>query len=119
MSFMAFLGGTVVKNSLANAGDIGGKVSILGSGRSPIVGNGNPLRYSCLENSTNREVWWIRRYKQLDMTEHAHTCHLLDSSMALINLFYIKQAYLLLCESLSQKKLRIPRTRRGIKVTRI
>ena len=28
-----------------------------GSGRSPGEGNGNPLRYSCLENSTDREAW--------------------------------------------------------------
>ena len=28
--------------------------SILGSGRSPGVGNGNPLEYSCLENSMDR-----------------------------------------------------------------
>ena len=39
-------GGRVVKNLPANAGDTG---SILGSGRSPGVGNGNPLQYSCLE----------------------------------------------------------------------
>ena len=32
--------------------------SILGSGRSPEEGNGNPLQYSCLENSMNRGVWW-------------------------------------------------------------
>ena len=41
-------GGTVVKNLLANAGDIS---SILGSRRSHGEGNGNPLQYSCLENS--------------------------------------------------------------------
>ena len=28
-----------------------------GSGRSPGVGNGNPLQYSCLENS-DRGAWW-------------------------------------------------------------
>ena len=27
--------------------------------RSPGGGNGNPLQYSCLENFTEREVWWI------------------------------------------------------------
>ena len=32
--------------------------SIPGSGRSPGVGNGNPLQYSCLENSIHREAWW-------------------------------------------------------------
>ena len=24
----------------------------------PGEGNGNPLQYSCLENSTDREAWW-------------------------------------------------------------
>ena len=32
--------------------------SIPGSGRSPGEGNGNPLQYSCLENSMDRGVWW-------------------------------------------------------------
>ena len=41
----------VVKNSLANAGDIRGVGSIPGSGRSPGGGLGNPLQYSCLENT--------------------------------------------------------------------
>ena len=31
---------------------------ILGSGRSPGEGHGNPLQYSCLENSIDGEVWW-------------------------------------------------------------
>ena len=48
-------GGSVLKNPPANAGDTG---SIPGSERSPGVGNGNPLQYSCLENSTNREARW-------------------------------------------------------------
>ena len=29
-----------------------------GSGRSPGEGNGNPLQYSCLENSMDRGAWW-------------------------------------------------------------
>ena len=37
------------------AGDLG---VILGSGRSPGEGNGNPLQYSCLENSMERGAWW-------------------------------------------------------------
>ena len=41
----------MVKNPPANAGDTG---SIPGSGRSPGEGNGNPLQYSCLENSMDR-----------------------------------------------------------------
>ena len=31
---------------------------IPGSGRSLGEGNGNPLRYSCLENPIDREAWW-------------------------------------------------------------
>ena len=41
--------------SARNAGDPG---SILGSGRSPGEGNGNPFQYSCLENSMDGEAWW-------------------------------------------------------------
>ena len=41
----------VVKNLPANSGDIRESSSIPGSGRSAVVGNGNPLPYSCLENS--------------------------------------------------------------------
>ena len=43
-----FPGGSEVKASACNAGDLG---SISGSGRSPGEGNGNPLQYSHLENS--------------------------------------------------------------------
>ena len=48
----------VVKNPPANAGDSREAGSIPGLGRSPGVGNGNPLQYSCLENSTDRGAWW-------------------------------------------------------------
>ena len=41
----------VVKNSPANVGDLRDMGSIPGLGRSPGEGNGNPLQYSCLENS--------------------------------------------------------------------
>ena len=53
-----FPGGTAVKNQPANAGNIRDACSIPGSGRSPGVGNGNPLQYSCLENSMDRGAWW-------------------------------------------------------------
>ena len=48
---------TVVKNLPANSGDARVVGSVPGSGRSPGVGSGNPLHYSCLENSMDREVW--------------------------------------------------------------
>ena len=47
----------LVKNPAANAGDVRYAGSILGSGRSAGVGNGNPLQYSCLENPTDRGAW--------------------------------------------------------------
>ena len=43
------------KKSACNAEDPG---SIPGSGRSPGEGNGNPLQYSCLENSMDRGACW-------------------------------------------------------------
>ena len=42
----------VVKSLPAKAGDARDKRSVPGSGRSPAGGNGNPLQYSCQENST-------------------------------------------------------------------
>ena len=49
-----FPGGSEVKASASNVGDLG---SIPGSGRSPGEGNGNPLQYSCLENPMDGEAW--------------------------------------------------------------
>ena len=48
------LSGLVGKESACNAGDWG---LIPGLGRSPGEGNGNPLQYSCLENSVDRGAW--------------------------------------------------------------
>ena len=44
----------IVKNPLANAGDIRDVGLIPGSGRCTGVGNGYPLQYSCLENSVDK-----------------------------------------------------------------
>ena len=46
--FLGFPGDSDVRESTCNVGDMG---SILGLGRSPGGGHGNPLQYSCLENS--------------------------------------------------------------------
>ena len=46
-----FLGDSDNKESACNAGDPG---LILGLGRSPGKGNGNPLQYPCLENLMDR-----------------------------------------------------------------
>ena len=50
-----FPGGSEVKASASNVGDLG---SIPGSGRSPGEGNGNPFQYSCLENPMDGGAWW-------------------------------------------------------------
>ena len=50
-----FLGGSESKESACNIEDPG---SIPGSGRSFGEENGNPLQYSCLENSMDRGAWW-------------------------------------------------------------
>ena len=48
----------VVKNLPANAGDARKVSSIPGLGRFPGKGNGNPLKYYCLENPMDRGPWW-------------------------------------------------------------
>ena len=68
-----FPGGTVVKNPPADAGDTG---LIPGSGGSPAGGNGDPLQYSCLENSMDRGVSKAAVHmvakNQTRLTTHTH-----------------------------------------------
>ena len=52
---VGFPGGSDGKASACIVGDLG---STTGLGRSPAEGNGNPLQYSCLENSMDGEAWW-------------------------------------------------------------
>ena len=47
-------GGSDDKEFACNSRDLG---SVPESGRSPGEGNGNPLQYSCLENSIDRGAW--------------------------------------------------------------
>ena len=61
----------MVKKLPANAGDLRDTGSILGLGRSPRKGHGNPLQYSYLENLVDRGAWqvtvlWVT--KELDRT---------------------------------------------------
>ena len=62
-----FPGDSNGKASAYNVGDLG---LIPGLGRSPGEGNGNPLQYSCLENSTDEGAWGC---KELNMTELLHS----------------------------------------------
>ena len=51
------IGGSVVKNLPASAGDARDTNSIPQSGRSPEEGHGNPLQHPCPENPMDREAW--------------------------------------------------------------
>ena len=51
---LCFPGGSVVKNTPANAGDEGSRL-----GRFPGEGSGSPLQYSCLQNPMDRGTWWV------------------------------------------------------------
>ena len=48
----------MVKNLPVNPTDVRDLSLIPGSGRSPGGENGNPLKYSCLENTMDRGAWW-------------------------------------------------------------
>ena len=65
---MSFPGGSDSKESACNAGDRG---LIPVSKSSPGEGNGNPLQYSCLENSMDRGAWRATVYgvTESDTTE--------------------------------------------------
>ena len=47
----------MIKNPPANSGNTRDLGLTPGSGRSSRIGNGNPLQYSCLENSMDRGAW--------------------------------------------------------------
>ena len=59
-SVSGFPDGSDGKESACNARDLG---SIPGSGRSPGEGNSYPLHYSCLDNSVDREAWWLQSHR--------------------------------------------------------
>ena len=59
------------KDPHAKAGDVSDAGSIPGWGRSPGGGNGNPLQYTCLEDSMDSGAWWTiwSKGSQRDMAE--------------------------------------------------
>ena len=71
-SLKQIAGGSVGKESACNAGDMEYMGSIPGLGRLPGGEQGNPLQYSCLENSMDRGAWQATIHgvaKESDMTE--------------------------------------------------
>ena len=74
-SSTSFPSGSVSKESVCNAGDLR---SVPGWGRFPGGGHGNPLQYSCQENSIDRGAWWAtvhgsQRVGPKEQLTHAHT----------------------------------------------
>ena len=81
---LGFFGGPEGKESACNSGDLG---LVPGLGRSSGEGNGNPLQYSCLENSVNRGAWQAIVHgvaKSQTWLSHSHThCTLLSLALLL------------------------------------
>ena len=73
---LGFPGGTVIKNLPANAGDTRDAPSVPGWRRYPGVANSNPLWYSCLENSMDRESQWatVHGVTKSEKCTCTHTC---------------------------------------------
>ena len=68
----------VIKNSPANAGDIGNAGSIPGLGRCPGRGHGNPLQYPCLENPQGQrslEGYSLWGREEMDTRQQLSTPH--------------------------------------------
>ena len=72
----------VVKNLPANAGDARDVGYVPEVGRSPGVGNGNPLQYSCLEHATDSGAWQARVHgvtkSWTQLSDGAHTAHMCE-----------------------------------------
>ena len=69
---MGFLDGSVGKESACSAREVG---SIPVLGRSPGVGYGNPLPYSCVKNPMDRGAWQatVHGVTESDMTDQLST----------------------------------------------
>ena len=63
VTLLDFPDGSADKESSCIAGDTGDMGLIPGWGRSAGEGNGNPLQYSCLENSMDRRAWQATVYR--------------------------------------------------------
>ena len=73
-SFMGFPEGSTDKESTCDDDTQETQVQSLDQEDSPGRGNGNPLQYSCLENSMDRGAWQatVHEVAESDMTEYTH-----------------------------------------------
>ena len=106
----------VVRNLPARAGDARNVGSILGLGRSPGEGNGNPLQYSCLKNHMDRGGWWAtvhgvtKSLTRLSTHTHIHThththTHTLPSSKFILSLFTLLNLNFLSCYQIKRPEI--------------
>ena len=94
------------KDPPVNAGNARDMSSILGSGRSPGGGNGNPIQGSCLENSIDRGAWWItvhgvtKSWTRLSDWAHTHIFMLcVSTQMANVPFFCACSTFPLACNA--------------------
>ena len=92
--------GSVGKEPTCNAGDTADMSLIAGSGRSPGVGNGYPLQYSCLKNPMDRGAWQARVQRRaksqtllnITCSSYCTFCafwHMYDDYIIMYYLYYI------------------------------
>ena len=88
----------MVKNLPANVGHAGDLSLVPGWGRSPRVGNGNSLQYSCLKNPMDRGAWWaivhgvVKSQTRLSTQHgtHTHICiiHVIKTIICILHMLY-------------------------------
>ena len=82
----------VVKNFPASAGDVRDTSLIPESGRSPGVGYGNPLQYSCLGNSMDRDAWGALVHGATKSQARLSSCIFSPSVAMSISLFFMSES---------------------------
>ena len=102
MYIWGFPGGSEVKASARNVGDLG---SIPGLGKSPGEGNGHPLQYSCLENPMDRGAWWATVHgvaksqtRLSDFTSPHHLIIIISEQKKILFFNIVKMVNSILCE---------------------
>ena len=101
-----FPGGSVVKNPLSSAGDVG---SIPRSRRSLGDGNGKLLHYSCLENPMDRGAWWAIVHgvaKESDTTKWLNSSNKMYWTVCLCK-YFTHLRYQVLAEIWFKKRIQI------------
>ena len=82
--------------------------SVLGQGRSPAGGNGNPLQYSCLENHMDRGTWWATVHwvakNQTCLSTHAYARTYIYVCMCVCIIHTYLCTYIYIYESVKQTK---------------